>query len=133
MQIQINKTFVQTNEDNFLGYEEVIIHYLYPWRTRTFTHKKRTSVRMSFIEYVRGIFKCSKEQREWLDTLSFSKRINPFFMWLCKKHQKETITIQEYQAAATVDGEFTLDFISYDDLIELVSYGCYKIEESETQ
>jgi len=133
MQIQINKTFVQTDEDNFLGYEKVTIHYLYPWRTRTSTHKRRTTEGVSFSEYVRAIFKCSKDRRDWLDTLSFSTRINPFFMWLCKRHRKETVTIQEYQAAATVDGEFTLGFVSYDDLQELVDYGCYKIEDSEIQ
>jgi hypothetical protein len=133
MQIQIGTTYVATSDHDWFPYDKITIHSIYPYRTRTFKqHRRSWNDGYTFKDYLNVLFKryelddCETTRTHWFNEEPLRKRLNPFWLWIRFPREKETVTVTEYQAVATLDDEHSFEWAGLDTLGEALSYGHYR-------
>ena len=126
MNIEINETYRKAvKHETFLGFDEIVIHSIYPFRTVTHHTYERDH---KFSEWIKRVFKPEDAYGEigfWASQ-SFWKRLKTL-RWCFYLPRKKIVTVQEYSMIATIDGEKDISNVFFEEFIEAVMQGDYKI------
>jgi len=129
MNIEINETYRKAvKHDTYLGFNEIVIHSIYPFRTVTH-HTYERAQSNKFSAWIKRMFKRELDAYgdiNWWSEQSFWKRLKTL-RWCFYLPRKKIITVQEYTMIATIDGEKDINNVFFDDFMESVMDGEYKI------